>query len=254
MTNKIITAIIIEDDKEAMSLLEIYLKAFPEIEIIDKTINPQIGIRLLKKKMPNIVFLDIDMPEVNGIEVAEVIKEYKLNTEIIFTTAHSKYAFKSLKVEPLDFLVKPFGPDEIISVVNRYETKTKQKELDRQMDILIRNNNNNPKIKLTTKFGIIFVNPEDIMLIQSFTNHSYIYLNNGTSELIIQKMCRIMELINLPNFVKASRASIINTQYLIRIDKKNKVCILNHQNHTIEEPINRSSMSFLEKLNCFPIN
>jgi DNA-binding LytR/AlgR family response regulator len=251
--SKIITSIIIEDDEEAISLLEIYLKAFQEIEIIDKTTNPKQGIKLLKKKMPDIVFLDIDMPEINGLEVAEVIKENNMNTEIVFTTAHNKYAFKSLKVEPLDYLLKPFGPEELISVINRYKTKAKRKELERRMDIFIRNNRANPKIKLTTKSGIIFINPDEIMLIQAGTNHSNIYLKNGTVELIMQNVSKIIELIDSPGFIKANRSSYINLQYLRRIDRKSKICVLNYQNIMLEEPINHTSLSFFEKLNCFPI-
>ena len=76
--------------------------------------------------LEHILFLDIDMPDINGLEVAEVIKDNQLSTEIVFTTAHSKYAFKSLNLEPLDYLVKPFGPEELISVVNRYKTRTKR--------------------------------------------------------------------------------------------------------------------------------
>ena len=254
ISSKTITAIIIEDDEEAISLLEIYLKAFQEIEVIDKTVNPRQGVKLLKKKMPNLVFLDIDMPEINGIEVAEIIKENDLSTEIVFTTAHSKYAFKSLKVEPLDYLIKPFGPEELISVINRYKTKAKRKELDRRMEILIKNNKTKSKIKLTTQLGIVFIDPDEVLMIQAKSNYCHVYLNNGNVELITQNLQRIVNTINSSSFVKASRSTFINLQYLRRIDKKNKVCVLNYKDLVIEEPINRSTMSFFEKLNVFPIN
>ena len=253
MVNKIITAIIIEDDEEAISLLEIYLKAFQEIQVIDKTVDPEHGIKLLTRKLPDIVFLDIDMPEINGLEVAEVIKKNNLNTEIVFTTAHSKYAFKSLKVKPLDYLVKPFGPEELITVINRYKTKEKRKELERKMDIFIRNSKTNKKIKLTTQSGIVFINSDEILMVQAETNYSYIYLTNNNVELITQNLQKIIDAIDSPSLVKANRSTFINLQYLRKIDKKNKLCVLHHQDIVIEEPINKTSLSFFEKLNCFPI-
>lgn len=253
IANKVITAVIIEDDEEALSLLEIYLKAFKEIEIIDKTIHPKQGIKLLLKRMPDLVFLDIDMPEINGLKVAETIKENQLDTEIVFTTAHSKYAFKSLQLQPLDYLVKPFGPEELISVINRYKTKEKRKELERSMDIFLRNNRPHPKVKLTTKSGIVFVNPDEIMLIQAKSNYSEVYLSNGNVEIITQMVQKIVEIIDSPSIVRANRSAYINLQYLRRIDRKNKICVLNHEDILIEEPINRSGISFFEKLNCFPI-
>lgn len=254
MTKNTITAIIIEDDFEAISLLEIYLKAFQEIEVIDKTINPKQGLKLINKKMPDMVFLDIDMPEMNGLEVAEAIKANQLDTEIVFTTAHSKYAYKSLKVEPLDYLVKPFGPEELISVINRYKTKVKRKELERRMEIFLQHNRINKKIKLVTLSGIVFLNPDEIMLLQSHANHTYVHMNNGSVEWIAQSIGKIIELIDSPGFVKVNRFAYINLQYLKRIDRKNRTCTLSHGDVSVEEALNRSSIDFFEKLNCFPIN
>ncbi|MGQ7870852.1 LytR/AlgR family response regulator transcription factor [Sunxiuqinia sp. sy24] len=254
MDNKTITAIIIDDDEEAISLLEIYLKAFREIEVIDKTMTPKQGIKLLIKQMPDIVFLDIDMPETNGIEVAEAIKENQLTTEIVFTTAHSKYAFKTLEVQPLDYLVKPFGPEELISVINRYKTREKRKALERNMDFFIRNNQPTQKLKLSTESGIILVDPDEIMAIKTQANKNYISLTNGHTERVTMLMHKLVALINSPSLVKANRDTYINLQFLRRIDRKRKVCILAHQDTMMEEPINRSTISFFEKMNCFPIN
>nr|MBD3620886.1 response regulator transcription factor [Sunxiuqinia sp.] len=251
--NKSITAMIIEDDEEAISLLEIYLKAFRELEVIDKTTNPRHGIKLLVRKMPDLVFLDIDMPDTNGLEVAEAIKENKLPTEIVFTTAHSKYAFKSLEVKPLDYLVKPFGPEELISVINRYKARAKRKEMERKMDFFIRNSKPIQKLKLPTESGIVFINPEEVMLLQGQENYTYIFLSNGTVELATTMIHKIMEQIDSPSFVRANRTSFINLQYLRRVDRKNRICTLTHQTTVIEEPMNRSSITFFEKLNCFPI-
>jgi len=179
-----ITAIIIEDDEEALSLLEIYLQAFDEIEVTEVTTSPERGVRLLKKRDPDIVFLDIDMPEINGLEVAETIKENNLKTEVVFTTAHSKYAYRALRVEPLDYLLKPFGPEDLIAVINRYRTRVKHRELDRRMDLLMKSNKIIPKIKLPTRAGVIFVDPEDIMMYKAEANYCFIFTKDGEEELI----------------------------------------------------------------------
>jgi DNA-binding LytR/AlgR family response regulator len=253
MAGKTITAIIVEDDFEAISLLEIYLRAFQEIEIIDKTINPKQGLRMIIKKMPDMVFLDIDMPELNGLEVAQAIKENQLDTEIVFTTAHSKYAYKSLKVEPLDYLIKPFGPEELITVINRYKTKVKRKELERRMDTFLQYNRVNKKLKMVTFSGIVFLNPDEIMLMQADANHTYLHMNNGAVEWITQNISKIIEMIDSQAFVKVNRFSYINLQYLRRIDRKSRMCLLSHQDVTIEEPLSWASISYFEKIDRFPI-
>lgn len=249
-----ITALIIEDDEDAISLLEIYLQAFNEIEIIDKITNPQKGLKALKKAVPNIVFLDIDMPELNGLEIAQSIKNQRLRTEIVFTTAYNDYAFNALNVEPLDYLIKPFGPEEIISVINHYKSKTKRVELERKMDLLMQNNNVHSKVKLPTRTGIILVNPNDVMLIRADSNYCNIYLIDGQIELITNNIYKTVSLLDSKDIIKANRSAYINIQHLKKIEKKTKTCYLNYKDLTYQESINRSSLAFIEQLNCFPLS
>ena len=101
--------------------------------------------------------------------------------------------------------------------------------------------------------GIVFINPEEVMLIQGQENQTYIFLANGTVELVTTLINKIIDQIDSPSFVRANRSACINLKYLRRIDRKNRICTLAHQNTVIEEPLNRSSISFFEKLNCFPI-
>jgi DNA-binding LytR/AlgR family response regulator len=254
MIEKNITAMIIEDDEEALSLLEIYLQAFDEIELIAKTTSPQKGIQLLRRKKPDIVFLDIDMPDIDGVEVAETIRKNDLKTEVIFTTAYSKYAYKALHVEPLDYLLKPFGPEDIITVINRYQTKIKRKELERRMDLLIKNNKVIPKVKFPTRTGIIFINPDDIMLYKAESNYCRIYLKDGEEELIMLSLYKVVSVVNSKRVFKTSRSACINLQYLKKIDKRTRTCFLNYKDLTLETKIRRSYLLHVEKLNCFTIN
>jgi len=249
-----ITAIIIEDDEEALSLLEIYLQAFREIKVIDKTTIPRKGVRLLKKKKPDLVFLDIDMPDLDGVEVAETIKDNDLRTEVVFTTAHRKYAYRALHVEPLDYLLKPFGPEDLIAVINRYKTKIKHKELERRMDFLIRNNKVIPKVKLPTRTGIIFINPDDIMLYLAESNYCRIYTKEGEEELIMLNIYKVASIVNSPGVFKVGRSAYINLHYLEKIEKKTRTCILKYKDLTLKSRIRKSKLSYFEKINCFPIN
>lgn len=254
MIERNITAMIIEDDEEALSLLEIYLQAFNEIELIAKTTSPQKGIRLLKKKNPDIVFLDIDMPDIDGVEVAETIRGNDLKTEVVFTTAYRKYACRALHVEPLDYLLKPFGTEDLIAVINRYQTKIKRKELERRMDFLMKSNKVIPKVKLPTRTGIIFINPEDIMLYKAESNYCRIYTKDGDEELITLNIYKVASIVNSQRIFKVSRSAYINLHYLKKIEKKTRICILGYTDLTLESRINKSSLSYLEKINCFPIN
>jgi DNA-binding LytR/AlgR family response regulator len=248
-----ITAMIIEDDEEALTLLEIYLQAFNEIELIEKTTSPQKGIRLIRKKNPDIVFLDIDMPDIDGLKVAETIRENDLRTEVVFTTAHSKYAHQAIHFQPLDYLLKPFGPEDIISVINRYQDRIKRRELERRMDLLMKTNKVIPKIKLPSRTGIIFINPDDVMLCKAESNYCRMHMKDGEEEIILLNIYKVASILSSNRIFKVSRSAYINLQYLKRIEKKSRMCILTYKNLTLETKIKKSSLSYFEKLNCFPI-
>ncbi|WP_163708971.1 LytR/AlgR family response regulator transcription factor [Mangrovibacterium lignilyticum] len=253
MIDRQITAVIIDDNEDAISLLEIYLQAFKEIDVVDSTTDPKRGVKIIKKVLPDIVFLDIDMPEMNGLEVGQIILDSELKTEVVFTTAHSQYAFNALNIKPLDYLVKPFGPADLISVINRFKTKLKNEEFERRMDFFMRTNRVIPKIKLGTRTGIILINPDDVMLIRSDGNYSRLYLKDGKEEQITQNIVKVAEALDSPNILKANRSAFINLQYLKRIEKKKRICYLKHKEISLEESINRPSLIYFEKLNCFPI-
>jgi len=253
MIERNITAMIIEDDEEALSLLEIYLQAFESIELIAKTTSPQKGIRLLTKKNPDVVFLDIDMPDIDGVEVAETIRENNLRTEVIFTTAHSKYAYRALHVEPLDYLLKPFGPEDLIAVINRYQAKIRRGELERRMDFLMKNNKVIPKVKLPTRTGIILINPDDIMLYKAESNYCRVYTKEGENELIMLNIFKSASIANSKTVVRVNRSAYINLQYLKKIEKKTRTCFLTYKDLTLETRIKKSSLIYFEKLNCFPV-
>lgn len=254
MLENSIKAVIIDDNEDAVALLEIYLQAFKEIQVLESTTNPHKGLKIVKRLNPDIVFLDIDMPEMNGLELGQVIFESELKTEVVFTTAHSQYAFNALNIKPLDYLIKPFGPSEIIAVINRFTTKQKNLDFERRMDFFMRNNKVITRIKLSTKSGVIFVNPEDIIIIRAEGAGCSVFLKDGKQESVTYNISRVKQAINSSNLIKANRSALINLQYLKRIEKKGKRCYLKYNELTFEESINRTGMAYLETINCFPIS
>lgn len=253
MLENSIKAVIIDDNEDAVALLEIYLQAFKEIQVLESTTNAHKGLKIVTKLQPDIVFLDIDMPEMNGLELGQVIFESGLKTEIVFTTAHSQYAFNALSIRPLDYLMKPFGPSEIIAVINRFTTKQKNLEFERRMDFFMRNNRITTKVKLTTRNGAIFINPEDIILIKAERSGCSVFLKDGKKESIAYTIPRAKQAINSPNLIKANRLALINLQYLKRIERKERRCYLKYNELSFQESINKAGMIYLETINCFPI-
>ena len=145
MESTTISAILIDDEPEAINLLEMYLRHFPSITITAKECNAENGLKLVTETLPELVFLDIDMPEMNGLQVADRIASSNYHTEIVFTTAHQHYAYDALGIEPLYFLTKPFNIEDLKIVIEKFHEKAELKKNAQKLDNFIQSQNRSPK-------------------------------------------------------------------------------------------------------------
>jgi len=125
MTNNNLKALIIDDEKLARDLIRNYLSQFDTIEIIEECENGFEGIKSINENQPDLIFLDIQMPKLNGFEMLELIEE---NYNIIFTTAYDQYALKAFDVNAIDYLLKPFSRDRFKEAVNKVIDKINNSE------------------------------------------------------------------------------------------------------------------------------
>ena len=166
MNQAIISAVIIDDEPEAIHLLEMYLRHFSFIKVTAKETNALKGLQLIQEKLPEIVFLDIDMPDMNGLQLADKIQTDNLYSEIIFTTAFQHYAYDTLKIRPLDFLTKPFSADDLKTVIAKYQEKAEKKKYEIKLDKFIQSQANSLKLKFPSTNGVLIVEMKDIVMLK----------------------------------------------------------------------------------------
>lgn len=249
-----ISAVIIDDEPEAIHLLEMYLRQFTFIKITAKETNAIKGLQLVRDTLPELVFLDIDMPDMNGLQVADEIQSDNFYSEIIFTTAFQHYAYDTLKIRPLAFLTKPFSSEDLKMVITKYQDKLEKKKYEIKLDKFILSQANSPKLKFPSTNGVLIVSIKEIVMLKSKGNNCNIHLLDGTVETITRNLYIVIRMLNSPTFFQVNRSICINLNFLQRVDKKNQKCILGY-NHTIEEvEISRANLSYFEKLNIFPIS
>jgi len=253
MDSTAISAIIIDDEPEAINLLEMYLRQFPFIKVIGKETKAKKGLEMVKMNLPELVFLDIDMPDMNGLQVADKIHSENFYSEIVFTTAHQQYAYDALGVEPLDFLTKPFSITDLEMVIQKYHIKTHKKYLERKQDKFIHSQLDSPKIKLPTTHGVLIIEMRDIVILKSKSNNCYAYLQDGTIETITRNLYIVIRMLNSPAFFQINRSNYINLNYLVKVDKKTQTCFLAFNQTIHQEAISRIQMILFEKLDLFPV-
>jgi DNA-binding LytR/AlgR family response regulator len=254
MNSAIISAVIIDDEPEAINLLEMYLRHFSFIKIAAKETNAIKGLQLVRETLPELVFLDIDMPDMNGLQVADEIQSDNFYSEIIFTTAFQHYAYDTLKIRPLDFLTKPFSSEDLKMVITKYQEKAERKKYEIKLDKFIQSQANSPKLKFPSTNGVLIVAMKDIVMLKSKGNNCNIHLQDGTVETITRNLYIVIRMLNSPTFFQVNRSICINLNFLQRVDKKNQKCIIGY-NHTLEDiEISRANLSYFENLNIFPIS
>jgi two-component system LytT family response regulator/two-component system response regulator LytT len=118
MTNTIIRAMIIDDEEPARSEIKFLLEQHPDICVVSEAANFQEAMAGVRQSRPHLIFLDIEMPGVNGVNIAEKIQEI-LQPLIVFATAHEEFAIKAFELNAVDYLLKPFSPARVAQCIEK---------------------------------------------------------------------------------------------------------------------------------------
>lgn len=207
-------AIIIDDEPDAIKTLEWEItKHCRELEIIGKYTNPKEGLEAIKRETPDVLFLDIQMPQLNGFDLLENLSV--INFNIIFVTAYDEYAVKAFRINAVDYLLKPIITSDLLDAIKRVNVKSQlsnSSEIDNtwQIEKLKKNFN---KIPLTDADGIEFVFPNHIIYCQSEGSYSYVILENK-KVLITKSLGEMEEVLAEHNFIRTHRSFIVNLNHI----------------------------------------
>lgn len=217
-------AIIIDDEPKARNLLEILIKEnTTKIDVVFQAEDLLSGIQLIKEHRPQIVFLDIEMPEHSGLEIVDFVNKEELNFEIIFTTAYSEYAIKAFQLSAIDYLLKPLRAETVkeavekaIQQIGKSEISTKLEELKKSLKSA-----NFNKIGLPFADGFKFVNFEDIILFEADGMYTKVSTTKETELLVCKPLKHFVEVMEgHSNFYKPHRSYLINLKYIKEYIKK----------------------------------
>ncbi|HAH53783.1 MAG TPA: DNA-binding response regulator [Flavobacterium sp.] len=216
--------VIIEDEKRAQILLQTILeKHFPNIEILAIADDLPSGVKAIHKHKPDFIFLDIEMPNYNGLEILDFFDENQIDFSIIFTTAYNHYAIEALKIAAVDYLLKPLNKEDIQEALGRFEKKNKSynQESFSSLKSIITDKKIN-KIAVPEGNQLHFIKPEDIVYIKADNSYSELYLENG-KQMIVSRSIKNFEdgLKENPCFCRIHKSYLINTQFVDKYDKSN---------------------------------
>jgi two-component system, LytTR family, response regulator len=210
-------AILIDDEENSISSLkEKLLMHCPQVKIIACCDNATKGIETIDSLQPDIVFLDIEMPVMNGFVMLQELT-YK-NFELIFTTAYDHYAIKAIRYSALDYLVKPIEIEDLKTAVLKAEEKRNHSYPNPQIELLVEQliskKNNFSRIAIPTIEGLQFIRVEDIIYLEASSNYTHFYCPEKKKYIVSRTLKDFEDMLPTKTFIRIHNSYIINKNYV----------------------------------------
>jgi len=230
---------ILDDEQHAVDALTALLnKKFAGIvSVVGSNIDPVVAIEEIESLNPDVLFLDVEMPGMSGLEVIRHFPQRKFN--IIFTTAHERYALPALKVAATDYLVKPLSPQDVYEALQKCINTHAQADESKISPTA--------RITLSTANELILVNPEDIVRVEADNNYSQFYFTNRP-KLLISKTLKDFEAQLVPHhFFRVHQSHLINLKHVASVQSEDGGFVLMKQGDKVEISRRRKA-EFLARL------
>lgn len=221
-----IKAVIIDDELNAQSLLEKTLeRSFPnKFNIVAKCSSVDSGVQAIQQYEPELVFLDIQMPEKNGFELFQYFEVVKF--EVIFTTAFNQFAIKAIKRSALDYLLKPINRLELSEAVKKFDNRTKGSLAQKKLTLLLENLNVNDqqvsKLAFPTVEGFELIHSNQILYCRAESNYCSIKKIDGLTKIATRTLKFVEEILPGNSFIRIHKSYVINLNFVVRYNKINK--------------------------------
>jgi len=214
-----IKAIIIDDELHCLESLSLMLKDHcSEVQLIEQSLSAAKGLEAIEKFKPDLVFLDIEMPVMNGFELLEQLSTIPF--AVIFTTSYDQYAIRAIRFSALDYLLKPIDPKELVIAVKKVQEE-RHLPLAEQFQILLNQIQGKgggfSKIAVPTAEGFELIYAEQIICCEASDNYTHFSLKNKTKVIACRTLKEIAEqLQGFPFFVRVHNSYLVNLNEVLR--------------------------------------
>lgn len=211
-----IRCVLIDDESNSLEVMEWLLKKYcPQVQIDAMCQAATEGIEAINRFKPDLVFLDIEMPHMNGFDMLEQFDN--LSFDVVFCTAYDQFAIKAFKYSALNYLLKPIDPEDLKETIRRVETK-RAVPAKEQIDLLMQHLRQAAapapqRVALTTNDGMLFVSTADIMYCEAESNYTTVVLKSRKI-LVSKTLKEIDEALAGPDFYRIHHSFLINLNHI----------------------------------------
>jgi two-component system LytT family response regulator len=216
-----IRAVIVDDEPYCCETLAVLLERYcPNVTVIDSCYNGMDALTVIQKQQPDLVFLDVEMPKMNGFEMLEQLPS--INFDLIFTTSYNQYALKAFRFSAIDYLLKPVDREELQKAIKKLEHRS-QRPITQQLEILFQKMNRAAtpigKIALPTLEGLQMVNIDSIISCDSDSNYTILRLKHKEKLTVSRTLKDVEELLEDHAFVRVHNSYLVNLNEIVKYVK-----------------------------------
>jgi two-component system, LytTR family, response regulator len=208
--------IIIDDEEKNIKLLQQMLDMHcRQLNVVATSADAATGVELISTLQPELVFLDVEMPGMNGFDLLKELEP--VGFEVIFVTAYSHYAVEAFEHHATGYITKPVNAEKLVAAVNAAIKRTAEKGINKNLFSLLEQNtrqNTPDKIPLSTTNGLVFVKIADIMYCESSGNYTHFFLCDEKKIVVSRQLGEYEKLLPANNFTRIHDKYIINLNYI----------------------------------------
>ena len=218
-------ALIIDDEPDNVRLLALQLaRHCPQVELVGQFTDSTDGLRAIQTLHPGLVFLDIEMPLMNGFQLLERVGD--INFHIVFVTAYDQYAVRAFRFSALDYLLKPIDTVDLIATVRRAETTARVNP--QQLDLMRHyypsetagvNSFAKGRIALPHASGMVFVDTKQIIYCEADSNYTRFHLEGGEQYMVTKTLGDVQDVLETRDFVRVHRQFMVNLAHIQKLVK-----------------------------------
>lgn len=241
--------ILVDDERDSLDSLKIDIEEYcPQLEILGTFSDASRGLQAIRDLQPDLIFLDIEMPHMNGFELLGKLDS--LEVSVIFVTAYDEYALKAFDFNAIDYLLKPVLKDKLILAVNKVLENANRKMNEQNLGALVHNiqmgaNQAIERIAIPVNDGFEFVHINDIIYLQAESNYCWIHFANREKHLISKTLKDMTKMINRSQFLRAHQSYYVNLNHVKKYVRGGGGYLVLTNNTTI--PVSRNQKENLKE-------
>jgi two-component system, LytTR family, response regulator len=247
-TKSSIKVVIVDDEQHAVTSLGAMIAKDSRIEVVATATDAKEAVQIILDASPDLVFLDIQMPGMNGFDVIKALKDAGATPYVIFVTAYDHFAIEAIKHSVFDYILKPVDKKELQKSVDRFLVSFDEKQTAPCYEKLLEAVNPYRKVRFSVMGGIILMPLNDILYAQADWNYAIVYRAKDDAEPVTMNLGAIEKILPTTQFVRINRSVIVNLNYLYRIKRADRQCVLKKDGveYTFNIPVAR--IKYLEKI------